>query len=90
MVRGRVIATLLILGGVAFVIGGVIEWRMVSSPPACPPGLVCFSHSRRMHPLRAEVLWAAGGLSICAAAAIRWGHWRARRPNSSRDTPNAG
>jgi hypothetical protein len=57
---------------VCLFIGGVIVWRIVSPEPFCPPNTFCALQGppHRLHPLRAEALWAASGLFAITAAAI--------------------
>lgn len=51
-------------------VAGTVVWRQMSSPPACPSDVLCLlaGPAHRLHPLRAELLWAAGGL--CVAVGI--------------------
>jgi hypothetical protein len=44
---------------------GLVEWRMWSAQPYCPPNALCglaLPPHRLLHPLRAEALWAMSGL----------------------------
>ncbi len=52
-----------------FLVVGFVVWRQMPTLP-CPPNAVCtFTFPpHRLHPLRAEFLWAAGGL--CAMLGV--------------------
>lgn len=60
---------------------GVITWDMRSAIPTCPPNTLCYvtqPSGGHLHPLRAEVLWAASGLALAASAVIGLLHLRGR------------
>ena len=61
---------ILALVGVALLLIGLVVWREMSSTPVCPPGTFCppYGPPHRLHPLRAEALWALGGICLVAAA----------------------
>jgi hypothetical protein len=64
--------------GVAVLLAGLAVWREMSSTPVCPPGWLCalYGPPHRLHPLRAEVLWAFGVACLVAAAC-----WAASGPS---------
>jgi hypothetical protein len=56
---------------VALFVAGVVAWRMTSGP--VPPGRFYFPASHpphRLHPLRAELLWAASVLFALVAISV--------------------
>ena len=88
--RRLVIAILLLAAAMALAIAGVVTWRMTSMyPPAprCPANSLCYDalpqYPYRLHPIRAELLWAAGAACLIAAVAISGGR-RLGRPRPAR------
>jgi hypothetical protein len=73
-----VIPTIASVAAAALFVAGVIEWRMFSTLPACPADAFCGAPPPvyRLHPLRAELLWAASAVFGLLAGSTRW---RARR-----------
>jgi hypothetical protein len=61
---------ILVVAGVALLLVGLVVWREMSSTPVCPSGAFCptYEAAHRLHPVRAEALWALGGLCLVAAA----------------------
>jgi hypothetical protein len=64
--------------GVGLILAGVVVWRQMSALPYCPPGVPCplmplMPPPHRLHPVRAEALWAAGVLCLGVGA-----YWAAR------------
>jgi hypothetical protein len=63
-------------------IAGVVVWRMMPpqpSPPLCPAHALCGflpESSHRLHPVRAELLWAASGLFSIIALSSALRSWR--------------
>jgi hypothetical protein len=60
---------------VALFVAGVVTWRMTPGIPHCPPSMLCLEVSRghRLHPLRAELLWAASAVfALVAVGGSRW------------------
>jgi hypothetical protein len=64
--RSRLVPALAALAAIACLVAGAVTWRMFSGPPAqppCPAGTLCGyalpPAPYRLHPLRAELLWAA-------------------------------
>jgi predicted small integral membrane protein len=54
-------------------VAGVVVWREMSPPPMCPPNAFCAFHlfsPRRLHPLRAELLWAASAAFAVVGACV--------------------
>jgi hypothetical protein len=86
--------TITAVAAVGFLIAGIITWRMMSSLPSpscfgpCPSALF---RPRRLHPLRAEALWAIGGLLalIALASTTRLLTTREHRSDFGADTSNA-
>jgi hypothetical protein len=62
----------------AFFIAGVVTWRMMPDMPSCSPNSLCFEllPSHRLHPLRAELLWAASAVFALIAAGTLLRNWR--------------
>lgn len=64
-----------LVAGVALFAGGVVAWRMMSpvhAPSSCLPPCSnslapSFAAPYRLHPLRAELLWAASGAFVLVA-----------------------
>jgi hypothetical protein len=55
------------VAAVALLVAGAVVWRMTSTPGPAPPGsrgitFVYLAPPHRLHPLRAELLWAASAL----------------------------
>jgi hypothetical protein len=52
------------------VVAGIIVWRQMSTQVSCPPHAFCgpLEPAHRLHPLRAELLWAGAGL--CAGLGV--------------------
>ncbi|MGH3427231.1 MAG: hypothetical protein ACRDQZ_06645 [Mycobacteriales bacterium] len=69
----------------ALLVAGVVVWRMYSHPSPCEvdhrPFFCGGSPVYRLHPLRAELLWAASALLAVASIGI-WVRQR-RRPGST-------
>jgi hypothetical protein len=66
---------------VAFLIAGVVVWRMMSQGQTCKAvgGLSCvLMPPHRLHPLRAEVLWAVSALCGLVAIGLSFRLWRPR------------
>jgi hypothetical protein len=54
-------------------VAGVIAWDMRSAIPACPPNTFCVvtqPSGGHLHPLRAEMLWAASALALLVSATM--------------------
>jgi len=70
----------------ALFIAGVVTWRMMPGIPYCPPNSLCYLPlpAHRLHPLRAELLWAASAVFALIAAAESVRQWR--RPGAVRPT----
>jgi hypothetical protein len=66
----RLVASVAFAAAACLLVAGTVVWRLMSSPPPCPANAMCVlaEPAYRLHPLRAELLWAAGGL--CVAAGI--------------------
>jgi hypothetical protein len=83
-----------VAAAVVLFIAGVLTWRMMSSLPSNGfPGrgesVIYFRPAQhRLHPLRAELLWAASG--SCALVAIAAGAQARRRPSGSTPAEAAG
>jgi hypothetical protein len=85
--RRRLIPVLLLLAAEVLAVAGVVTWRRFSPLPS---GVATHGNSsvafyftaqpHRLHPLRAELLWAASAL--CAIAGVGIARWRrlASRP----------
>jgi len=88
--RGWLLLVVAVLVSVALFVAGVVVWRMTATPllvPPCPAHTTCSLEptpgvSYRVHPLRAEMLWAASAVS--ASIAVGAGLWRWRRPTLTR------
>ena len=73
--------------GVALFIAGVAAWRMTSpvhTPPSCLPPCSnslapSFAAPYRLHPLRAELLWAASGAFALVALGLALSPRRGRK-----------
>ncbi|HEX5559461.1 MAG TPA: hypothetical protein VFX13_17735 [Gaiellales bacterium] len=84
--RPSVVLVLASLIAVALFVAGVVTWRMMSTPvllPSCPPNTACslgpsLGSPYQLHPLRAELLWAAS--AVFAMLALGSGFRRWRRP----------
>jgi hypothetical protein len=65
---------------VAFLIAGVVVWRMMSQVQChAVGGLTCvLLPPHRLHPLRAEALWAVSALCGLVAIGISLRLWRPR------------
>jgi hypothetical protein len=57
---------------------GVIAWRM-HSPGCASSGLTCPAGTHRVHPLRAEALWAIAIACALAAGVSAWFGWAQAR-----------
>jgi len=76
------------VAAIGLLVVGVIVWRMWGAPMYCPPppALRCLNTApyHRLHPLRAEALWAASALSALIglfwASRILIGRRRVGRP----------
>jgi hypothetical protein len=68
----------------ALFIVGVLTWRMVPGSPQCSPHTLCFEAvpGHRLHPLRAELLWAGSAVFALIAAGASVRQWR--RPGTVR------
>jgi hypothetical protein len=72
------------VAAVALFAAGVVVWRMTSAPEAGPVGGVLYviiRPSHRLHPLRAESLWAAS--APFAVVAIGISLRQKRRPGAA-------
>lgn len=81
--RPWLVPVLASLIAVALLVAGVVTWRMMS-PPACHVrgAIFCFaSPEHRLHPLRAELSWAAS--AVFALVAVGSGLWQWRRPTTA-------
>lgn len=70
--RLLVLAVALTVATVAF-LAGVVAWDMRSAIPACPPNTFCVvtqSSGGHLHPLRAEMLWAASAVALVVSAVM--------------------
>jgi hypothetical protein len=81
--RSWLVPVLASLIAVALLVAGVRAWRMVSQPICYVAGrLLCVvSPEHRLHPLRAELLWAAS--AVCALIAVGVGLCQWRRPTTA-------
>jgi hypothetical protein len=82
--RAWLIPLIALVLAVALFVAGVVEWRMFS--PACDTKLVgcrlALPPPHRLHPLRAELLWAASaffGLVALGVGLWAWRRWGAGR-----------
>ena len=81
------------LGAVVLFVAGIVTWRMMSTPPpGCPPAQYAFWADvrcgvHRLHPLRAELLWAASGILALAALGSALLHWRSLSEASPEPRP---
>jgi hypothetical protein len=68
----------------ALFIAGVLTWRMMPGVRPCPPNTLCVLPlgAHRLHPLRAELLWAASAIFALVAAGASLRQWR--RPGAAR------
>lgn len=74
---------------VALLVAGVVTWRMMSTPvllPSCPPNTTCslgpsLGSPYQLHPLRAELFWAAS--AVFALLAVGSALWRGRQPTTA-------
>lgn len=77
-IRPWLIPAVAALAAVAFLVAGVVAWRM-TWPPAhvgdLPRLYVPAPRPHRLHPLRAELLWAASALFALVAIGT-WLRWR--------------
>jgi hypothetical protein len=66
----RIVAWVAFAAAACLLVAGTVVWRQMSSWPPCPSNAFCAPvvPAYRLHPLRAELLWAAGGL--CVAVGI--------------------
>jgi hypothetical protein len=82
--RGWVVSGAAMFIALCLFVGGVVAWRMTSIPVqgVCPPRVVCVPmvmQGHRIHPLRAEILWALSGIFVMVAfisaarPLTRWG-----------------
>ena len=73
--------TIALVVAVAVFIAAVVTWRMFSTLPGCPPNASCAAPPppHRLHPLRAELLWAASGFFVLVAVGVGLRQWRRRR-----------
>ena len=86
--RPWLVPVLASLIAVALLVAGVVAWRMMATSFAgasCPPQTSCslapeFRAPHRLHPLRAELLWAAS--AAFAFLAVGSGLWHWRRPTT--------
>jgi hypothetical protein len=70
---------------VTLLIAGVLTWRMMPGVRPCPPNALCgltVLPVHRLHPLRAELLWAASAVFALIAVGASARHWR--RPGAVR------
>jgi hypothetical protein len=68
-------------------IAGVVAWDMRFAIPTCPPKTICYlapPSDGHLHPLRAEILWAASALGLTVSAMSALLHLRGRRVTSHR------
>jgi hypothetical protein len=77
------------LAAVAFFVAGVVAWRMTGVPPEghfkCPPNALCGTSivpdlPHRLHPLQAELLWAASALLALVGVGTGLRVWRRPSP----------
>jgi hypothetical protein len=63
----------------ALFVAGVVTWRMMPGVRPCPPNSLCFTllPPHRLHPLRAELFWAASAAFGVIAVGASLRHWRA-------------
>jgi hypothetical protein len=64
-----------LVAAVALFMAGVVEWRMFSTVPR-DSGFLALPPPHRLHPLRAELLWAASGSFVLAGLGVALWHWR--------------
>ncbi|MEP6642101.1 MAG: hypothetical protein ABJB93_09370 [Gaiellales bacterium] len=71
-------------GALALFIAGVLTWRMMPGIPGCSPNTLCPAvvPADRLHPLRAELLWAASAAFALIAVGASLRQWR--RPGAAR------
>ena len=80
------------LVAVALFVAGVVAWRMTSMKvigQPCPPNMLCAElpgayAPHRLHPLRAELLWAASAFFALVAVGTVLRLWR--RPSGMQPT----
>ena len=68
------IPVIAVVAAVALFVAGVVVWRMTSTPGPVSPGrrgifFVYFPPPHRLHPLRAELLWAVSAVFALVAFA---------------------
>jgi hypothetical protein len=75
--RPWLISTAAAAVALALFIAGVVTWRMMPGLPSCPPNSLCYLplSTHRLHPLRAELLWAASAIFAVIAAAASARQW---------------
>jgi hypothetical protein len=82
--RAWLIPLIALVLAAALFVAGVVEWRMFS--PACPGDsvgcLLALPPPHRLHPLRAELLWAASAFFVLVALGV--GIWEWRRSGTGR------
>jgi hypothetical protein len=81
--RPWLVPALASLIAVALLVAGIVTWRMMS-PPACQVAGAVFcvaTPAHRLHPLRAELLWA--GSAVFALLAAGSGLWQWQRPRAA-------
>jgi hypothetical protein len=82
------IPTLAAVAVIAFLVAGVVVWRMSAPlyplPPRCPANSLCYNpyppFMHLLHPLEAECLWAASALLALVAVGVALLEWR--RPSA--------
>ena len=86
VVRSRAASIVLVLIAASLLVAGTLTWRMTSPPTCPVPtgalGYICedvhpsgtsrifYAVPHRTHPLRAELLWAAGGVAALGAVIV--------------------
>jgi hypothetical protein len=75
------------IAAAGLLLAGAAAWSMTAGVPACPANHICFmpvTAGHRLHPLRAELLWAASALFALIAVTVAAGRLRASaRPAAS-------
>ena len=84
MTRPWLISTIAFVVAVALFVAGIVTWRMFSTWPHCSGHFSCGAPPppHRLHPLRAELLWAASAFFALTAVGI--GMWQWLRPTTGR------
>ena len=83
--RPRLISTIALVVAVVLFVAGVVMWRLFSTWPHCSGHVYCGAPPpppHRLHPLRAELLWAGSAFFLLVAIGVGLKQWR--RPTTGR------